>query len=78
ITTSDRSSEHLVIEGFITFIAEFMLYLFPVTSFYLYTLTSRTFRKELIKYFRSIFGQNNRIVPITHGTTIDYPFRTCT
>jgi hypothetical protein len=53
VTIPNRSADHLAIEKFVTFIAEFMLYLFPVTSFYLYTLTSRTFRKELMKYFRT-------------------------
>lgn len=51
ITISNRSIEYLVVQQFIAFIAELLLYLFPVTSFYLYTLTSRTFRKELMKIF---------------------------
>ncbi|CAM4804804.1 unnamed protein product [Rotaria magnacalcarata] len=63
ITIPHRSTEHLAIEAFVAFIAEFMLYLFPVTSFYLYTLTSRTFRKELMQFFRSLIGRNRRIVP---------------
>lgn len=48
-TIPDRSGERLTIERFIAFIAELILYLFPVTSFYLYTLTSRTFRGILMK-----------------------------
>ncbi|CAF3398387.1 unnamed protein product [Rotaria sp. Silwood1] len=78
ITIPNRSNEHLAIERFLSFIAELMLYLFPVTSFYLYTLTSRTFRNELIKFFRSIFCRNDRITPVSGITTTDYPFRTCT
>ncbi|CAF1567909.1 unnamed protein product [Rotaria sp. Silwood1] len=78
ITIPNRSNEHLAIERFLSFIAELMLYLFPVTSFYLYTLTSRTFRKELIKFFRSIFCRNDRITSVSGITTTDYPFRTCT
>lgn len=48
-TLLNRSKEHLAIERFIAFIAELILYLFPVTSFYLYTLTSRTFRCILLQ-----------------------------
>ncbi|CAF4226633.1 unnamed protein product [Rotaria sp. Silwood2] len=72
ITIPNRSIEHLAIEAFVAFLAELMLYLFPVTSFYLYTLTSRTFRKELIKFFRLIFGRKDRIMPTIGGTTWDY------
>ena len=50
ITDPGRSNDHLAVEQFVSFIAELMLYLFPVSSFYLYTLTSRTFRKELKKF----------------------------
>ena len=55
LTMLKQSSEHLAIEQFVLFIAECVLYMFPVTSFYLYTLTSKTFRKELLKYFYSVF-----------------------
>jgi hypothetical protein len=65
---SNRSREHLAIERFITFIAELMLYLFPVTSFYLYTLTSRTFRNELIDFLRSI---SRMICLNTQNTTME-------
>ncbi|CAF0884972.1 unnamed protein product, partial [Rotaria sordida] len=71
ITIPNRSNEHLIIEIFIAFLAELMLYLFPVTSFYLYTLTSRRFRKELIDFFCLLLVScgGNRIVPIA-GTSI--------
>jgi H+/gluconate symporter-like permease len=74
VTIPNRSQNHLAIEQFVAFIAEFMLYLFPVTSFYLYTLTSRTFRKELIKSFRSIRVPclRNRITPTMDTTIVDY------
>ncbi|CAF4139556.1 unnamed protein product [Rotaria sordida] len=66
ITISNRSSDQSAIESFLNFLAELMLYLFPVTSFYLYTLTSRRFRKELIDFFRLLLVScgGNRIVPI--------------
>ena len=60
IRTPNRSEEHLAIERFFNFFAELMLYLFPVTSFYLYTLTSRTFRAE----FFSIFRSRHEITPL--------------
>ena len=55
IRIADPSEDQLSIQKFFGFIAELMLYLFPVTSFYLYTLTSRTFRLELTKCFRAWF-----------------------
>ena len=80
ITNPNRSREHLAVERFVNFMAELMLYLFPVTSFYLYTLTARTFRTELIKLVRLIHGCPNRVVPqidSTHFTQrISYPTRT--
>jgi len=74
VTIPNRSSDHLAIEQFVTFIAEFMLYLFPVTSFYLYTLNSRTFRKELLKSFGTthIPCCRNEILPMGGTTAVDY------
>ncbi|CAF1418985.1 unnamed protein product [Rotaria sordida] len=74
-TFPNKSADDLAIEGFVAFMAELMLYVFPVSSFYLYTLTSRTFRTELIKLFRSISNcwrqrLNNQINPTIGATTI--------
>ena len=55
VRIANPSEEQLSTEKVLDFIAESMLYLFPVTSFYLYTLTSRTFRLELMKCFRGWF-----------------------
>ena len=66
ITIPNRSREHFAVEGFLNFFAELMLYLFPVTSFYLYTLTSRTFRSELVKFLHKTFKRSVRV-----GTTTD-------
>ena len=77
ITIPNRSRDYLAVEQFVQFIAELMLYLFPVTSFYLYTLTSKTFRRELMKFLRSLHipGTGNRVEPITNGSTmVDYHF----
>ncbi|CAF1496881.1 unnamed protein product, partial [Rotaria sordida] len=65
IITPYRSNDELAFESFLNFLAELMLYLFPVTSFYLYTLTSRTFRKELIDFFHLllIYCGRHQITP---------------
>jgi hypothetical protein len=78
VTMPNRSQDHLAIEQFVSFIAECILYLFPVTSFYLYTLTSRTFRNELIKFFRSMFVPclGNRIRPTRNNTATINPLQT--
>ena len=64
-TNPNRSHEHIAVERFVNFMAELMLYLFPVTSFYLYTLTSRTFRCEICHLVHSLCLRNfgNQITP---------------
>jgi hypothetical protein len=77
-TIPNRSIDRLAIEKFINFIAELMLYMFPVTSFYLYTLTSRTFRNVLIDLLRlrslsRLICRNSRqITPLAVMTTVNY------
>lgn len=71
---SNKSIERISIERFAAFTAEAMIYLFPVSSFYLYTVSSRTFRNELIRLLRSAFACRwfiniHRIQPITTDTT---------
>jgi len=74
VTMPNRSQDHLAIEQFVSFIAECILYLFPVTSFYLYTLTSRAFREELMKFFRLsvVSPGDNRITPTVAVATLHY------
>jgi hypothetical protein len=74
ITNFNPSSDYLAVEEFVAFIAELMLYLFPVTSFYLYTLTSRTFRSELKKCIRSTFDccWKNQITPTIDDAIFTY------
>ena len=60
IRVVDPSEDYLSIQQFVAFAAELMLYLFPVTSFYLYTLTSRSFRSELAKFCRIWFCRGAR------------------
>ena len=74
ITISNNSSELSHVGRFVNFIAELMLYLFPVTSFYLYTLTARTFRLELLKFVRLSLGRHNQIDPTVDATTITQRF----
>jgi len=52
IYVSNKSVDRIVIEQFIGFTVELIVYLFFVFSFYLYTLASHTFRQELMKLLR--------------------------
>lgn len=70
----NRSDDHYTLERFLNFLAELMLYLFPVTSFYLYTLTSRTFRAEFIKCVRLAVRSPQRIAPTTDATNLTHRF----
>ena len=72
LTIPNRSEEHVAIGQFVAFLAELTLYLFPVLSFYLYTLTSRTFRNELMKFFCSIHVRccGHRIAPAVNNTDV--------
>ena len=49
---SNRSPDRVAVEKFISFLAEYMLYLLPVSSFHLYVLASRTYRHELKRILR--------------------------
>ncbi|CAF2475938.1 unnamed protein product [Rotaria sp. Silwood2] len=68
-TIPNRSINSLAVDRIIAFLAELMMYVFPVFAFYLYTLSSPTFRSELWTIMRSALafcsqGQNRRINPI--------------
>ena len=72
IYVSNKSSDRVAIERFISFMAETIFYLLPVSSFYLCTLASRTFRKELLKLLhypvrRERRNAINRIIPLTNN-----------
>ena len=73
LTIANRSKERVAVEHFVAFLAELILYLFPVTSFYLYTLTSRTFRNELKKFFSALPFPccHHRIEPTTGSIIVD-------
>jgi hypothetical protein len=68
---SNKSVNRINIEKFAFFMAEVMIYIFPASSFYLYTISSSTFRNELIRLLRSPFGcrwliNTHGIEPITN------------
>ncbi|UJR19829.1 hypothetical protein I4U23_022962 [Adineta vaga] len=74
LNISNKPIERISIERFAFFMAEVVILLFPASSFFLYTMSSRTFRKELIRALRSIFKcrrliNTNRIQPITNDET---------
>ena len=78
LNISNKSVERITIERFAAFTAEAMIYLFPASSFYLYTMSSRTFRNELIRLLRSALSCRRliniqRIEPITHDITLRRP-----
>ncbi|UJR06857.1 hypothetical protein I4U23_011146 [Adineta vaga] len=60
-----KSSYHLIIETFLKFLTEYIWYMYPVLSFYMYTLVSRTFRRELKRIIKSTFMYRNELVTIT-------------
>ncbi len=67
----NKSADRLAIEGFMRFLTATVIFLFPTASFYLYTLTSSMFRKELLNMLGPILcfkcsNNNRRIEPITN------------
>lgn len=55
IYVSDKSADRIAIERFSFYLAEMINLLFPACSFYLYTMASHIFRRELINVSYSIF-----------------------
>jgi hypothetical protein len=72
ISITNKSTERLVIEQFAYFWVELIGFLFPVSSFYLYTLTSSMFRGELVNMIRSVLPRKclrttARVAPVTNS-----------
>jgi len=72
---TNKSSNRLNIEQFLTYLVEMINFLFPVCSFYLYTMASHMFRVELKIMLRSLFKcqllENTiRVGPIIHEMQI--------
>lgn len=63
-----KSAERVAAEKFATYLSSLSVYLFPTLSFYLYTMTSSTFREELTNLMRLIFRRRTRIEPIVRDT----------
>jgi hypothetical protein len=57
---TNKSTDRLAIEAFLRYLTEVIAYIYPTLSFYIYTLTSHTFRHQLIKTIRSILAYRNR------------------
>lgn len=69
----NKSAERVAIERFALFVAEAIIYLFPASSFYLYTIASRVFRRELLRMLSTIVrckwnGDRRRIEPSNKST----------
>jgi hypothetical protein len=54
LNIQNKSADRLAIERFLSSLVGSLILLFPTASFYLYTLTSSIFRKELLIMLRSI------------------------
>jgi flagellar biosynthesis protein FlhB len=71
LSVSNKSADRLAIERMVNVMVEVLVNTFPVFSFYLYTMTSQTFRRELWKLFRfSIdrreLSRSSRVQPTTN------------
>lgn len=73
---SNKSTERLEIETFITFVTQFIVFLISVISFYLFLLTSKTFRNDftrmIFKCWYKYFLRQTQVFPLNernHGTT---------
>jgi hypothetical protein len=64
----NKSAQRLQIESFISFFTQFFIYLISVAPFYLFILTSKTFRNEfliiLVKCWDKYILRRVRIVPL--------------
>lgn len=75
INVTNKTIDRISTERFISFLAEIMLYLFGVSSFYVHTLTSQTFRRAFVRLLcfgknGKCFKNNRRIGPLTNNTTL--------
>jgi hypothetical protein len=52
---NNKSINRLMIEIFVMYLTEIIVYLYPILSFYIYTLTSKTFRNELVNIISKVF-----------------------
>lgn len=52
LTVTNKSADRVAIERFAIFMAELIIFAFPTSSFYLYTMSSQIFRAELMIMIR--------------------------
>jgi len=57
----NKSTNRLLIESFVGYLTEVIVCIYPTISFYIYTLTSKTFRQELVKIMHFIITGGNRL-----------------
>jgi hypothetical protein len=58
--TQNKSADRVAIELFIMYVAEIIVFMYPSLSFYIYTLTSHTFRSELVNTIRALLINKDR------------------
>ena len=73
ISVRNKSAERIAIERFITYILEPIQYLFPISSFYLYAMTSSMYRAELMIMIRALLrgkwlNKNHPTESVTNST----------
>ena len=58
--TRNKSADRVAIELFVMYVAEIIVFMYPSLSFYIYTLTSHTFRSELVNTIRALLISKDR------------------
>jgi hypothetical protein len=56
----NKSINRIAIERFVRYLTEIIILMYPALSFYIYTLTSHTFRSELVDIICRLFTGRNR------------------
>jgi hypothetical protein len=57
----NKSIDQIVTERFFRYLTEIIILMYPTLSFYIYTLTSHTFRGELVNIIRTLFSIRDRL-----------------
>ncbi|CAF1273922.1 unnamed protein product [Rotaria sordida] len=75
IYVSNKSADRIAIERFSFYLAELINFLFPASSFYLYTISSNIFRRELANMLCSAFhhpivSNTTRVLPMTNDVSL--------
>jgi hypothetical protein len=75
IYVSNKSADRIAIERFSFYLAELINFLFPASSFYLYTISSKLFRRELVNmlcfaFHLPIVSNTTRVLPMTNGVSL--------